>query len=69
MPTTTTEKMLMTPELAPLAENPETLTEEELEALEDAEDLAIAKERCATMDRSQLIPAGTARSTKQRTAA
>ncbi len=50
------------PDLAPLANDFQDLTEEELEALEDAEDLAIAKERYATMDRSKIIPAGTARS-------
>jgi hypothetical protein len=66
---TTNEQIFVQPDLTSRIATPQDLTEEELEALEDAEDLAIAQERYATMDRSQLIPAGTARSAEQGTAA
>ena len=67
MSITQKEEILVGADLARLTEDHEDLTEEELEALEDAEDLAIAKERYATMDRSELIVAGTARAATEGT--
>lgn len=65
MPSTLTEDTTSPSTLEPVQAAPRELTEEEWEALEDAEDLAIAKERYASMDRSQLIPAGMARSIEE----
>lgn len=59
------QETFVKPDLESPKANAEELTEEEWEALEDAEDLAIAKERYASMDRSQLIPAGMARSIEE----
>jgi len=55
MSSTTTEETIAPSTVIPLQMASEELTEEELEALEDAEDLAVAKERYASMDRSQLV--------------